>query len=214
MSKRGPSLQIAMTVNGLPVQAVVDTGAEATVISEEVYNMLPMEARKPLNETSLRNVGVGSTMSALGELEVTLEIGSCKFKRKVFVGQIHASLLLGLDAMQAAEMTVFAGRQVFVGKEPVPARVVEGDSEDYSVARVLLESNITLPPESECLVWGRVDKPKLGLPAVLEPLNITEEVSSGSVATYMDSRVPVRLCNLSSTKASLPCGVCVGILVV
>ena len=78
-TKRGPSLQIEMTVNGLPVQTVVDTGAEATVISEEVYNMLPIEARKPLRKTSLRNAGVGSRMSALGELEVTLEIGSQKF---------------------------------------------------------------------------------------------------------------------------------------
>lgn len=47
-TKRGPSLQIEMTVNGLPVQAVIDTGAEATVISEEVYNMLPLEARQDL----------------------------------------------------------------------------------------------------------------------------------------------------------------------
>lgn len=99
-------------------------------------------------------------MSALGELEVTLEIGSQKFNWKVFVGQIHDSPLLGLDTMQAADMTVYSGRQVFVGKELVPSRVVEGNGEDYSVAHVLLEDNITLPPESESLIWGKVDKPK------------------------------------------------------
>ena len=128
-----------MTVNGLPVQAVVDTGAEATVISEEVYNKLPIAAQKPLCETSLKNVGVGSKMSALGELEVTLEIGSQKLNWKVHVGQIHDSLLLGLDAMQAAGLTNVAGRQVFIGKEPVPSQVVGGDGKKISVAHMLME---------------------------------------------------------------------------
>ena len=123
----GPSLQIEMTVNGIPVQAVVDTGAEATVISEEVYNKLPIAAQHPLSETSLNNVGVGSSMSDLDGLEVNLEIGSQKLNWKVFVGQIHDSLLLGLDAMQAANVTIVAGQQVFIGKEPVPSQVVGGD---------------------------------------------------------------------------------------
>ena len=57
LTKTGPTLQIEMTVNGLPAQAVVDTGAEATVISEEVYNKLPIAAQQPLSETSLNNVG-------------------------------------------------------------------------------------------------------------------------------------------------------------
>ncbi len=72
----------------------------------------------------------------------------------------------------------------------MPTQIVKGDGEGYAVARVVLEDNINLPLESECLVWGKVNNPKLGLPAVLEPLSITEAVSSGSVATQMDPRVP------------------------
>lgn len=151
-------------------------------------------------------------MSAMGKLEVTLEIGSRKFNWKVFVGSIHDSFLPGLDAMQAADMTVFVGRKMFVGDNRVPSWVSEGNGEDYSVARVILEDNITLPPESECFVWGKVENPKPGLPAVLEPLNITETVSSGSVTSYMDPRIPVRFSNFSNAKVSLSRSVCVGIL--
>ncbi|KAI3369919.1 hypothetical protein L3Q82_024431 [Scortum barcoo] len=61
----------------------------------------------------------------MGKLEVTLEIGSHKFNWKVFVGRIHDSFLLGLDTMQAADMTVLAGRKVFVGNNPVPSWVIE-----------------------------------------------------------------------------------------
>ena len=181
-------MQIEVTVNALPIKAVVNTGAEATVISEEVYNMLPIETLKPLTETSLRNAGFGSKMSAMGKLEVMLGTGSRK----------------GLDTMQAVDMTVLAGCKAFLGNDPVPFWVTEGNGEDYSVARVLLEDNITLPPESECLVWGKVENPKPGLPAVLEPLDITETVSSGSVAIYMDPRIPVRLCNFLTPKHPCP----------
>lgn len=127
----------------------------------------------------------------MGELEVTLGIRKHKFNWMVFVGQIHDALVPGFDAMQAAKMTVFAGCQVFVERKPVPACGIGGGNEEYSVAHVLLEDNVILPPESECVVWGKVDIPKPGLPAVLESLNITEGVTSGSVAIYMDPRVPV-----------------------
>lgn len=200
-----------MTVNGLPIQAVVDTGAEATVISEEVYNMLPVKGQKPLSQTSLRNAGVGKRMAAMGGLDITLQIGSQTFIKEVYVCQIHDSFLLGLDVMKDAD--IYAGGKVFIGDEPVPARTVGGYGPDYTVSRALLEGDTTLPPESECLVWGKVDQPKPGVPTILEPLNITEAVSSGSVAIHMDPRVPVRLCNFSSTKAALPRGVCLGILI-
>lgn len=40
VTNRGPSLHIALKVNNTPVQAVVDTGAEATVLSEGLYKQL------------------------------------------------------------------------------------------------------------------------------------------------------------------------------
>ena len=61
--------------------------------------------------------------------------------------------------------------------------------------------------------WGKVESPKPHRPAVLEPLGKTEAVSPGRITAYMDIRVPVRLCNFSSTKASLSHGACVVILV-
>lgn len=64
-----------MKVNGQPIKEGVDTGAEATVLSEEVYDMLPTETQKPLNETSLQNAGVGIKMSAMVKMHITLGIG-------------------------------------------------------------------------------------------------------------------------------------------
>ncbi len=45
------------------------------------------------------------------------------------------------------------------------------------------------------------------------PVNITDTVASGSVATTMEKRVPVRLCNFSTSKVALPKGACLGVFV-
>lgn len=70
-----------------------------------------------------------------------------------------------------------------------------GAGPDYSFARVTLETDTNIPPECECLICGTVDSPKPGFPSVLEPVNIAEDVSSGSV------------------KTALPNVVCLGILI-
>lgn len=55
--------------------------------------------------------------------------------------------------------------------------------------------------------------PKPGAPAVLEPLTVTGAVTSGNVAVTMGKRVPVRLCNFSTSKAAVSKGACLGLLV-
>ncbi len=126
---------------------------------------------------------------------------------------IRDPVLLGLDFLQAANVTIHTSGKVFIAEELVPAKIVGGDGTDYHVARVVLETDTMLPPESECLVWGEVDNPKPGVCAVLEPYLITETVASGSVVTTMERRVIVRLCNLSSNKTTLLKGACLGLLV-
>lgn len=43
---------------------------------------------------------------------------------------------------------------------------------------------------------------------MLEPLTVTGAVVSGSVGVTMEKRVPIRLCNFSTSKAALPEGAC------
>lgn len=63
---RGPSLMILLTVDGIPVNAVIDTGAEATIMSEETYNKLPVKSHAGLRNVCLRNAETGREMSATG----------------------------------------------------------------------------------------------------------------------------------------------------
>ncbi|XP_063040269.1 uncharacterized protein LOC134435312 [Engraulis encrasicolus] len=210
---KGESLQIPITVNGIATEAVVDTGAQTTVISEELYQNFSEEQPTNLCKTYLLNAGVGDGMKAKRGLSVTLKIASKTITWPVHVAPIRDSVLLGLDLMKAHDVVIHTRGKVFIGNELVPSKIVGGDAADYSVARVILREATTIPATSECVVWGEVENPRPGVPAVLEPLNITEAVASGSVATTMEKQVPVRLCNFSTSKAALLKGVCLGLLV-
>lgn len=71
IKNKGESLQIPVTANGVPTQAVVDTGAQTTVISEELYKSLSAKCPSNLHETYLLNAGVGDGMRAKCGLRCT-----------------------------------------------------------------------------------------------------------------------------------------------
>ncbi|XP_057190663.1 uncharacterized protein LOC130554808 [Triplophysa rosa] len=210
---RGPSLMILLTADGVPVHAVIDTGAEATIMSEETYSKLPVKSASGLKNVHLRNAETGREMIATGGVKVEFKIGTKIMEWTVCIAPICDTLLLGLDFLKAADFTIHASGKVFMGSELIPAYISEGKGPDYAVSRVMLENDFTVPPECECVVWGVVDDPKPELPAVLEPVSLTDGVSSGSVMINMEQRIPVRLCNITASSKSLSQGACLGVLI-
>ncbi|KAI7811653.1 hypothetical protein IRJ41_008241 [Triplophysa rosa] len=198
---RGPSLLMDVTINCIPTQAVVDTGVEGRVISETLYQQFPLGMQTATTLTRLHNAESGKDMTAKGGLTVKFQIGTWCKEWEVLVAPITTNV------------TIHTSGRVFIEEELIPTRIVGGDGADYHIARVVLETETMLQPESECLVWGEVDNPKPGICAVLEPYLITETVASGSVVIPMERRVIVRLCNLSRNKTTLPKGACLDLLV-
>jgi len=110
---RGPSLMISLTVDGIPVNAVIDTGAEATIMSEETYSKLPAKSPSGLKNVCLRNAETGREMSATGGVAVEFRIGSKVLEWTVCIAPIRDALLLGLDFLKAADFTIHASGKVF-----------------------------------------------------------------------------------------------------
>ncbi|XP_036000896.1 uncharacterized protein LOC118565187 [Fundulus heteroclitus] len=213
--KRGESLQVPLIINGISTQAVADTGAQTTVISEELYQSLLENKTAPvdLHQTYLLNAGVGDGMKAKHGLTVTFQIGSKSFNWDVHVAPIRDSVLLGLDLMKAHDVVIYTRGKVFIGSEQVPSKIVRDNGSDYCVARVTLGETIIIPASSECVVWGEVEDPKPEVTAVLEPADIAENVALASVVVTMKKKVPVRVCNFSTKRTALPKGACLGVLV-
>ncbi|KAL7874438.1 hypothetical protein SRHO_G00054080 [Serrasalmus rhombeus] len=125
-TSRGPSLMISLTVNGLPVQAMVDTGAETTVISEGLYQHFHPNEQTALKKTCLRNAESGKEMTAIGGLKDTFQLGTRSFKWEVYVAPIRNHVLLGFDLLRAADITIHASRKAFIDQELLPAKIVGG----------------------------------------------------------------------------------------
>ncbi|XP_049326794.1 uncharacterized protein LOC125786977 [Astyanax mexicanus] len=212
-SSEGPSLQIPIQVNHLSIMCIVDTGAEATVMSSEVYKQLDLRNQPESKRACLRNAESGKTMGVFEGYKVTLKIGNKEWDWIVYVAPIQDPLLLGLDFMIKANLTIQRGPKVFIEGDLVPSYVRGGPEGGYAVSRVLLTRPLTIPPQSECDTWGFVEHPHPEITAVLEPVGLADGVSSGSVLINMEPKVPVRLCNISAVSTHLNKGICLGILI-
>lgn len=96
---RGPCLLIDGTVNCIPAQAIIDTGAEATDISETLYQQFSLSEQTATTQTFLHNAESGKDMNAKGGLKVTFLIGTWSTEWEVFVAPIRDPVLLGLELL-------------------------------------------------------------------------------------------------------------------
>ena len=85
-------------VNGVKSQALLDTGAEATIISEDLNSRSKTHINKL--ESVLKPVLGANNMplDVVGETEVTIQLGAIRAKHKVLVCQgLAQQVLIGVD---------------------------------------------------------------------------------------------------------------------
>ena len=85
-------------VNGVKSQALLDTGAEATIISEDLYSRSKTHINKL--EPALKPVLGANNMplDVVGETEVTIQLGTIRAKHKVLVCRgLAQQVLIGVD---------------------------------------------------------------------------------------------------------------------
>lgn len=104
---RSVTLRAPLSIEGLDISAVVDTGAEVTVMSETLFSSIPESKRPPLKPTK-RNLVVaaaGKRMSTLGVAEVSVVLGPLEFLWSIYVAPIGDDLLLGCDIIDEKDVT-------------------------------------------------------------------------------------------------------------
>ncbi|MES9882037.1 MAG: pol polyprotein [Sedimenticola sp.] len=130
------------------VEAVVDTGAEFSIISDRVYRSL----RKPPNrirDVRLLTAGRELYMNAFVAGPIMIKIGSQWYEEHVYVAPIEVEMLLGFDILYErgkAVLDMGRGKLVFDGQE-IDLKV-QGRSESPQVARVTVDRRRVVPPNS------------------------------------------------------------------
>lgn len=115
---RAVTLKVPVEINSQVVNAVVDTGAEVTVMSESVYDRIP-EGDRPRLYQAKRNLIVaeaGRKRKTSGVADVVIKIGSMQFEWSIY--------LLGCDIIDDKYITINTRRGLEVQCEWVNCDVI------------------------------------------------------------------------------------------
>ena len=202
-------IRVPILVNMLPSKAVVDTGAEVTVLSDRVYQSISSDNRPPLQKANRRYVvaEADKLMSTSGMLTVDMTIGGHEFKWPVYVAPIADDFVLGCDIIDEKKITINVKKGLEIDGSCVKCDVTRKGG---SIARVVLRRGITIPACSEfvitaCVQGLHTDESRLGM---LEPINQDgRKLIIARTLTQMNKKnVPVRLINYSHTPMRLKKG--------
>ena len=179
-SDNGHGLEINATGNlkrfcplhfgNLPLKAMIDTGADKSLISAESYSQIKSKFRLEKKPFRLRLKGVtGHCLKASHSAVLRFRIGKLVLKHEfIIVDGLHHDIMLGIDFLTKQKARLdFEKRTMIIGKH-VTVLKTQNKTFDISVARTKQKGY--LEPHSYTLVKLRMNKP-LRKPCVVVPLD-------------------------------------------
>ena len=150
----GISITVPMLIEGTPVDATIDTGAEVTLIGEKLFLSLPESLQKRIDTAPLNLVVAeeGKTMGSMGIIQLDVCLGSKQFSWPTYVAPITDDFLLGCDIFDAMDLTLNTKQGLLVEGVWIPCTVTKMDD---NIARVTLADNVIVPNNSEVIVMGK-----------------------------------------------------------
>ena len=140
--------------------AILDTGADISVMSRQCYDSLPKKYKRKLGPKRLANLSsvMGHTLMSLGSAQVQFEISDTKLSApfKIIEG-ITRQILLGSDFLAANQATLdYQNRIIRIGNR-ITLLKQKSDIEK-SCYLVQLADKIRIPLESEVFVSFKISR--------------------------------------------------------
>lgn len=98
-NSRGISLVIPVQIQGVHTQAIIDTTAQVSIISEELANTISPPC-KVKDQVLLRGAEKCSSMIAKRTTSVHLRIGQHSYKWDILIAPMADTFILGLDILK------------------------------------------------------------------------------------------------------------------
>lgn len=208
----GPSSCVIKLEGKLRYRALIDTGAEVSLVSKRVYDALTFKSEIVRKKLHLQSVS-GQALDVLGETTLKFKMGGLDLVHNfIVVSEMNRNVILGRDWMNANQVRIYFDlRKIRVGGCYVPFE------EDIHVASLVrLKKTQVLKPHSISLVAGKLkrkpyfekvellqfssaeldrgyvaEEPGLGLDDVLAVLNSKDELPV-SVANHTNKTITLR----------------------
>ena len=208
------NLVVPISINGVPVKAVIDTAAQISVINTNfVEEHLPN--LKFSGAYSLNGINADAPLCASMSEELEICLGNKVFKWKVLKADIADSCILGLDFIVKYKLDIrLSENTLSVGDSVIPMEVkAVRPFKSYTVNTVSLFKKIKIKPHSGINFSLRLNS-KFRSDAefvVFEPVN-HPSVDILSVMSLKDEDLPITIFNNINKTVTLKRGSVLGVL--
>ena len=189
------------------VRFLLDSGAEVTVIGEEILATLPKSLRTVFQDrSSTLKVANGDSVVVYGPVLCNISVLERTVLEAVYVMPNTEEAILGTPALTALGLCITLAEVEVLksGSNPAVRRL-----QMPKVYRVTADRNCTVPPLSEAIVTGRMQGKPLGSLFAIEPKNSLQQNSllvARTVAGHYQGRTPVRIFNPSYSELVIKLG--------
>ncbi|GFV40128.1 retrovirus-related Pol polyprotein from transposon 412 [Trichonephila clavipes] len=141
-------------VNELPCNMIIDTGANVSIIRNDLAQKLKEKLIWTPPRVVLQTV-TGEKIDIHGKLKVNIKFGDTTYQHAVYVADIADPFILGLDFLKEHGFTLdFNKNELRSIHEEVNIFKIEHGTE--SIRQVTTNENITIPPRTEIIVPGYI----------------------------------------------------------
>jgi transposase InsO family protein len=153
------SIDNAIYVKGefscLKLDWLVDTGCSISIVSEKVYNEIPMVKRPTLEEQEMDlQAANGDNLRVLGKTQMRFKVGSHEYKHPIIVAELTNDGILGMDFLRTYGGSIdLKSNKIILDGQEVPTQVALDGRKCY---RVTLAAKTMVPAGHRVLVSGKV----------------------------------------------------------
>ena len=204
-SDRNPesnTLVLGISINEVTVNAVIDTAAQVTLMSEEFAKKLkpPVIFKGSL---MLKGAGKDNSITARYTECVTVKVGKTDTKWKIIVAKINDQVILGLDFLKHLDAVIdLTDLSITIRGEKHFINEVKSENSSFKICRITLEETLIVPPNSTVRLPVRLAE-EFKNEVAIQPSKSLNGLIMPNILTKADSRVPIILNNLTDKSISL-----------
>ena len=209
LSRRAVTIKVPLKVENIDILAVVDTGAEVTVLRDSLFRDLPCANDREISvaRCNLIVAGEGHQMESKGLVNLDLNLGGHTFSWDIYLAPIADDMLLGCDIIDELDLTLNTTEGVEMNGKWIPCEV---NRRINSIAHVQLKESVNIPGNSEFLSAGKIvgDLKTTGQFATMEPMleELGDLMMARAVVDTLSQTVQLRFINLSCSPVVLERG--------